>query len=68
MADSDQAHRCYVQSWLEYLHGRPVHEADSGLVAFLGERSRVDDRAIRDLIADVVTSDGFRHRKDEEGN
>jgi len=68
MADSDQAHRCYVQSWLEYLQGRRVHEADGGLVAFLGERSRVDDRPIRDLIIDVVTSDGFRHRKDEEGN
>ncbi len=68
MADSDQAHRCYVQSWLEYLHGRPVHEADMGLVTYLGERSRFDDRSIRDLIIDVVSSDGFRNRKDEEGN
>ncbi len=65
MADSDQAHRCYVQRWLEYLQGRAFDEADVGLVAFLGERSRVEDRPIRDLIVDVVTSDGFRHRKDE---
>jgi len=67
VADSDQAHRCYVQSWLEYLHGRANHEVDDGLVRFLGQRSRLEDRPIQQLIIDVVTSDGFRHRTDEEG-
>ena len=68
MADSDQAHRCYVQNWLEFLHGRAVNEADFGLLDYLAERSRGDDRAIRALIVDVVTSDGFRNRKDEGAN
>ena len=68
MADSDQAHRCYVQNWLEFLHGRAADDADIGLLDFLGTRSRSEDRAIRSLIVDVVTSDGFRNRSDEGGN
>lgn len=62
LGDSEQVHRCYVSHLLAYLNGRSVAPADEEQIRWLTDRSLVEHRAIRDLVADVVTGDGFRFR------
>ncbi len=64
LADNTETHRCYVRNWLEFLHGRTTDVADNALLDFMSERSRLEDRPVRELVLDIVTSDGFRHRVD----
>lgn len=62
VADSVEAHRCYSQHLLEFLHGRAVASEDDALLQRQAALSRDEDRAIRDLIVDLVSTRGFRHR------
>ena len=66
IADSDQAHRCYVSHWLSYLHGRPVADTDDGLLDRLAAEARSNDRPITELMVDLILSDSFRYRAPEE--
>jgi len=67
MADSQQAHTCYSQHLLEYLHARKSRPADRDPLNKLGEMSVSGDRSIRGIIIDLVTSDDFINLHQEEG-
>ncbi|MDW8364081.1 MAG: DUF1592 domain-containing protein [Myxococcales bacterium] len=59
-------HRCYVQHWLEYLHGRMPARIDGALVGRLAHASRAGAMSVRDLIVELVASDAFRTRSPDE--
>jgi hypothetical protein len=61
MADSKQAHDCYVQHLLEYTLARHHREADEGVVDTLGSQSLAGELPIREILVALVTSEEFLH-------
>jgi hypothetical protein len=62
LATSREAHDCYASAWLEYLLGRERTDADAAFVRALGERSKSGSLSAKQLIAAIVTTDGFLSR------
>ncbi|MBL8920295.1 MAG: DUF1592 domain-containing protein [Myxococcaceae bacterium] len=67
MAESNAAHACYFQHWLEYLYGRRMAESERPLVERLARQSRENDAAVLTLLEELVASDAFRARRAEGG-
>ena len=65
LGDSPTAHQCYVQNWMEFLYGRVASSEDEGHLQELAHHSRLEDRAILDLLVDLMVSDAFRMRSSE---
>jgi hypothetical protein len=65
LAESHEAHACYVKHWLEFGYGRQTQDADEGLISSLAERSRMDDLPVKELLALLATAPGFRTRLPE---
>ena len=59
IADSRQAHACYVTNWFEYLHGRLPGDGDAPLIARLAQVSVSGDANIKDILVGLVTSELF---------
>ncbi len=62
VAESDSAHRCFGNAWLEYLQGRSPVEADTGLLDRTTQMSRVDRASIGEMVLRLLTSDAFVNR------
>ena len=65
LADNPSAHACYVQNWLEFLYGRLATPEDADSLQALSNRSRLEDRAILDLLVDLTVTETFRMRSSE---
>lgn len=63
LADRPQVHRCYVSHLVSYLEGRPPTADDADRIDELTEAS-LDDRPIRDLVADIVSAEAFRRLRE----
>jgi len=64
MAESPEAHECYVQNWIEYAFGRPLQRGDLGLIEDLGAQSRTDGISVKEILVALVDSEHFRKRRD----
>jgi hypothetical protein len=62
VADSAEAHECYVRHWLEFGWGRAAADGDQPLVARVAEASRKEGIAVKDLLVQLVQSPSFRTR------
>ncbi|MCB9705944.1 MAG: DUF1592 domain-containing protein [Myxococcales bacterium] len=67
IAESEEAHRCYVGHLLEYGFARTQQLADRDMIAEIAERSRLDDLPITEIILELTKSDAFRFRAPVEG-
>ena len=56
------SHECYVQNWMEYLHGRVIGGNDGPTIVRLGTRSLAESTPVQDIVLAIVTSQGFRTR------
>jgi hypothetical protein len=59
IAESDQTHECYAQSWLEYGYGRAHTDGDRETIKALGKASRKGTKA---LILALTQTTAFRTR------
>jgi hypothetical protein len=66
MAAHPFSHECYVQNWIEYLHGREIGGNDGPTIVRLGRDSLENDRPVQDIVLSVVTSQAFRTRATTE--
>ncbi|UQA58179.1 DUF1592 domain-containing protein [Polyangium aurulentum] len=65
LADSQEAHRCWAQNWLQFAYGRNVVVEDTPLLDSLAESSR-GGMPLEDLLIEIVTSDAFLTRRPVE--
>ncbi len=66
LAESGSAHACYVRQWLEFAYGRPATRADAALIERVGERSRLGQLSIREILIELVSAPEFRVQRAEE--
>ena len=59
MADSEEAHRCYVGHLLEYGYGRKPKQPDYRVIERIVPGSLTGDLAIRDIILELVKDEAF---------
>ncbi|MCA9663304.1 MAG: DUF1592 domain-containing protein, partial [Myxococcales bacterium] len=62
IAESKEAHRCYVGHLLEYGYARTPQVADNAAITALSERSLAEDLPITSIILELTKSDAFRFR------
>ena len=62
MADSDEAHRCYVGHLLEYGYARGPQTADAKLIQRIADGSRDGTYSIKQIILELTQSDAFLFR------
>ena len=62
MADSDEAHRCYVAHFLEYGYARRPQKADDKFIAELAASSKDGTHTIKQIILELTKSDAFLNR------
>lgn len=62
MADSDEAHRCYVGHLLEYGYARGPQVADNPLIRRIADESRAGTISIKQIILELTQSDAFLYR------
>jgi hypothetical protein len=62
LAEAKQTHKCYAQNMLQYLHGRPVVDADQAIIDYYARLSRADMLSVRGLVEQMVVSDRFLKR------
>ncbi|MBK9758225.1 MAG: DUF1592 domain-containing protein [Nannocystis sp.] len=62
MADSDEAHRCYVAHFLEYGYARRPQKADDKFIATLAASSKSGTHTIKQIILELSKSDAFLFR------
>ena len=62
MADSDNAHRCYVGHLLEYGYARGPQTADAKLIQRIADGSRDGTYSIKQIILELTQSDAFPFR------
>jgi hypothetical protein len=60
VAESSEAHGCYVGHLASWLYGRPLSDQDRADVAPLGSLSRTAGTSVRALLASLVTTTSFR--------
>lgn len=66
VADSAEAHECYVKHWIEFGFGRSVGAGDAALITRVGLASRERELSVRELLVALVQSPTFRTRKLEQ--
>ncbi|MAA79534.1 MAG: hypothetical protein CL916_09765 [Deltaproteobacteria bacterium] len=64
LAQSREAHQCYVGNLFSFVHGREVEEEDEETIFVLTERS-MRGRPILGLLHDLLMSNGFRYRGEQ---
>jgi len=64
-AETDAAHRCFGNAWLEYLQGRSPVDNDTGLLDRTTKMSRGDNASLSEVVLRIVTSDAFVNRAAE---
>jgi hypothetical protein len=62
LAESKEAHACYVQNMMSYLHGRDLQTAEQTMVDYYARLSRAGMVSLRDLELALVTSEAFLNR------
>ena len=62
LAESKEAHACYVQNMMSYLHGRDLQTGELTMVDYYARLSRAGMVSLRDLELALVTSDAFLNR------
>ncbi len=62
MADSIEAHRCYVAHLLEYGYARTPQTADQKFITKVAEGSREGELSIKKIILELTKSDAFMYR------
>lgn len=65
LADSREAHECFVRHLLEYARGRPHTDADQGMIDAL-RRASLEDQPIKELVLTLAESETFIKRSTEE--
>ena len=62
MADSDEAHKCYVAHFLEYGYARRPQKADQEFIDSLAAGSKDGTHTIKQIILELTRSDAFLNR------
>jgi hypothetical protein len=62
LAESKEAHACYVQNMMSYLHGRDLQSGELTMVDYYARLSRAGMVSLRDLELALVTSEAFLNR------
>lgn len=62
LAQSPQAHACYLQNWMGYINGHPFQDAEQPLLDALAQDSLAGKLPLRDAVLRIVTADGFLNR------
>lgn len=65
LAESQEAHQCWAQNWLQFAYGRDVEVEDKPLLDKLAVSSR-GGTSLEDLLLEIVTSDAFLTRRPVE--
>ena len=67
MAESPDAHRCYVAHLLEYGYARGPQTADNALIQRVAEASQAGTLSIKQMILELTKSEAFMYRAPVEG-
>jgi hypothetical protein len=59
MADSEEAHRCYVGHMLEYGYARDPQKADDALIQRIADGSQIGDYSIKEIILELTKDQAF---------
>jgi hypothetical protein len=62
LADSAQAHHCYAENWMRYLHGREPSAEEQPFVRYLADSSKSGALSIESLVLTLVGDEGFLKR------
>jgi hypothetical protein len=62
VAESREAHECYVRHWLEFGFGRAFTDGDAPLVRRVAADSRDKNLSVKQLLVELVQSPSFRIR------
>ncbi|HYO98540.1 MAG TPA: DUF1592 domain-containing protein [Polyangiaceae bacterium] len=62
VAESSQAHGCYVQNWASYLNGREPAAEEQPYLAHLAQLSLQSKLSIKELVLRLVTNEAFLNR------
>ena len=65
LAQSRQAHECYVRHWLEFGFGRAYAAGDRALVQRVADSSLMQAASVKELLVQLVQSPSFRSLKKE---
>jgi hypothetical protein len=65
LAQSRQAHECYVRHWLEFGFGRAYAAGDRALVQRVADSSLTQRASVKELLVQLVQSPSFRSLKQE---
>lgn len=62
LAESAQAHACYLQNWLGYINGHPYRAEERATLDALTRDSLAGTLPLRDAVIRIVTADAFLNR------
>jgi hypothetical protein len=62
LAESPQAHACYIENWMSYVVGHSLTEAEMPLLEYFTHASLKGELSVKDLLVKLTTSDGFLKR------
>jgi len=62
LAESPEAHACYIENWMSYVLGHPLTEAEEPLVEYFTHASVKGELSMKDLLIKLTTADGFLKR------
>ena len=62
LAQSPQAHACYIQGWMSYLNGHPLAPEEQPLLQELTTQSLAGQLSLRELVERLVSADGYLQR------
>jgi hypothetical protein len=62
LAETKEAHACYVQNMMSYLHGRVLETEEQTTVDYYARLSRAGMLSLHDLELAIVTGDAFLNR------
>jgi hypothetical protein len=62
LAESPQAHACYIESWMSYVLGHPLAEAEKPLLEYFTHASLNGELSMKELLVELTTADGFLKR------
>ena len=66
LAESPSVQRCYVRRWVELTFDRDMAREDRCVVNDLADRLSTPGYGVRDMLLDLVVTDGFLHRSPTE--
>jgi hypothetical protein len=62
LAESSQAHACYLQNWMGYINGHPFQAEEQAVLDSLTRDSLAGKLPLRDAVIRLVTADNFLNR------